>query len=183
MSAAGRLVVTLRRGLAGKKADAISAAASLCLRRTGAVAEHPNTEAVRGQINKVRDCARAACGRRSPAARGHFAHARTWCLAPRRAAASAGLRQHADTHVMSARVRTAAAAAARLCVSVSTSSTRAALTLGVRPLLPLFSAHQLRDLVTVELLDAYQARLAAEAARTALRPPLVIAHPPAPPRA
>jgi hypothetical protein len=35
----------------------------------------------------------------------------------------------------------------------------------------------------VELLDAYQARLAAEAARAALRPPLVIAHPPAPPRA
>lgn len=62
MSAAGRLVVTLRRGLAGKKADAVSAANSLRLRRPGQTAEHPNTEAVRGQISKVRRVlAGAAC--------------------------------------------------------------------------------------------------------------------------
>jgi ribosomal protein L30/L7E len=61
MSSAGRLVVTLRRGLAGKKAAEVSAALSLRLRRPGSVAEHPNTESVRGTISKVR--ARAACWR------------------------------------------------------------------------------------------------------------------------
>jgi ribosomal protein L30/L7E len=52
--AAGSLVVTLRRGLAGKRASEISAAKALRLRRPGQCAEHPNTETVRGQINKVR---------------------------------------------------------------------------------------------------------------------------------
>ena len=52
--AAGSLVVTLRRGLAGKRASEISTAWALRLRRPGQCAEHPNTEAVRGQINKAR---------------------------------------------------------------------------------------------------------------------------------
>lgn len=37
---------------------------------------------------------------------------------------------------------------------------------------------QLRDLVRVELKDAYEARLAAEAALKAPRPPLVVEHAP-----
>jgi ribosomal protein L30/L7E len=51
---AGRLVVTLRRGLAGKRAAEVSAAMSLRLRRPGQTAEHPNTETVRGRINQAR---------------------------------------------------------------------------------------------------------------------------------
>ena len=72
--AAGSLVVTLRRGLAGKRASEISTAWALRLRRPGQCAEHPNTEAVRGQINKARICGCTRRERRSPnvtAARTH----------------------------------------------------------------------------------------------------------------
>jgi len=53
---AGSLVVTLRRGLAGKRASEVAAALALRLRRPGQCAEHPNSETVRGQINKARSC-------------------------------------------------------------------------------------------------------------------------------
>ena len=85
--AAGRLVVTLRRGLAGKRASEVSAALALRLRKTGQSAEHPNTESVRGQISKARPrpAQRAtACGvsRRFACAglRCAPAVARAWCL-------------------------------------------------------------------------------------------------------
>ena len=109
--AAGSLVVTLRRGLAGKRATEVSAAHALRLRRPGQSAEHPNNESVRGQINKARLRSLLPCPRASPNAR---------------------------------------------------------------------TAHhpQLRDLVSVELKSAYDARMAAEAARAAPRPPLVVEHPP-----
>lgn len=49
------LVVTLRRGLAGKRAAEISAALSLGLRKPNQVALQPNTASVRGQVAKLKD--------------------------------------------------------------------------------------------------------------------------------
>ena len=66
------LVVTLRRGLAGKKGTDLLTAAALGLRRTGQVVVVPNDSTSRGQVNKARrggrvlPAAAAAAARRSP---------------------------------------------------------------------------------------------------------------------
>jgi ribosomal protein L30 len=49
----GLLVVTLRRGLAGKNATDKLTAAALGLRRTGKSVVVPNDSTMRGQVNKV----------------------------------------------------------------------------------------------------------------------------------
>jgi len=54
----GCLVVTLRRGLAGKNATDKLTAAALGLRRTGQSVVRPNDSTTRGQVNKVRAAAR-----------------------------------------------------------------------------------------------------------------------------
>ena len=54
MSTAGRLVLTLRRGLAGKKQTDVDTAFALGLRRTGRTVFLPNTPSVRGQANRIR---------------------------------------------------------------------------------------------------------------------------------
>jgi len=51
--AAGLLAVTLRRGLAGKKATDKATAQVLGLSRTGSTVLVPNTSTNRGQVNKA----------------------------------------------------------------------------------------------------------------------------------
>lgn len=48
------LIVTLRRGLAGKKVTDIATVHSLGLFKPGQCIEQPNSSVVRGQINKAR---------------------------------------------------------------------------------------------------------------------------------
>lgn len=53
--ATGLLAVTLRRGLAGKKATDKATAQVLGLSRMGQTVMVPNTSSHRGQVNKVRE--------------------------------------------------------------------------------------------------------------------------------
>jgi large subunit ribosomal protein L30 len=50
---AGKLVITLKRGLAGKAKDQIDTCRSLGLRKTNSSVEQPDNPAIRGMINKV----------------------------------------------------------------------------------------------------------------------------------
>eukprot|EP00475_Leptophrys_vorax_P026033 TRINITY_DN36473_c0_g1_i1.p1 TRINITY_DN36473_c0_g1~~TRINITY_DN36473_c0_g1_i1.p1 ORF type:complete len:101 (-),score=0.80 TRINITY_DN36473_c0_g1_i1:189-491(-) len=49
-----RLVVTLKRGLAGKRTDQRATAAALGLRRREAVVEVPNNPSIRGMLDKIK---------------------------------------------------------------------------------------------------------------------------------
>ncbi|MFZ5816915.1 MAG: 50S ribosomal protein L30 [Bacillota bacterium] len=50
---AGKLVITLKRGLAGKDKSAIAVCKALGLRKTNSTVEKPDNEAIRGMIAKV----------------------------------------------------------------------------------------------------------------------------------
>lgn len=50
---AAKLIVTLKRGLAGKPKDQIAVVRALGLRKTGSTTEKPDNESVRGMIAKV----------------------------------------------------------------------------------------------------------------------------------
>ncbi len=51
---ANKLIVTLKRGLAGKNERQIRTVASLGLRKPGQTHELPDTPAIRGMIDKVK---------------------------------------------------------------------------------------------------------------------------------
>lgn len=54
MTVAGKLIVTLKRGLAGKRWDQKETVRSLGLRKPGQSVEKPDNPSVRGMIEKVR---------------------------------------------------------------------------------------------------------------------------------
>lgn len=51
---AGKLIITLKRGLAGKRHDQVATVRSLGLRKPGQSTEKPDNPSVRGMIEKVR---------------------------------------------------------------------------------------------------------------------------------
>lgn len=51
---AEKLIITLRRGLAGKRRDQVATVRSLGLRKRGQSTEKPDNPSVRGMIEKVR---------------------------------------------------------------------------------------------------------------------------------
>ncbi|HYF93590.1 MAG TPA: 50S ribosomal protein L30 [Symbiobacteriaceae bacterium] len=50
---AGKLIITLKRGLAGKDKRQIATCEALGLRKTNSSVEQPDNEAIRGMITKV----------------------------------------------------------------------------------------------------------------------------------
>lgn len=50
---AAKLIITLKRGLAGKNKDAIATCKALGLRKTNSTVEQPDTPATRGMIARV----------------------------------------------------------------------------------------------------------------------------------
>lgn len=50
---AGKLIITLKRGLAGKRRDQIATCEALGLRKPNASVEKPDNPAIRGMIAKV----------------------------------------------------------------------------------------------------------------------------------
>jgi large subunit ribosomal protein L30 len=74
----GLLVVTLRRGLAGKNKTDLATARVLGLRRTGQSVTVPNNSSIRGQISKVSARERATLVAPSrPRSRAHALHPRS----------------------------------------------------------------------------------------------------------
>lgn len=53
MNVAGKLMITLKRGLAGKEKSQIATCKALGLRKTNSSAEQPDNPAIRGMITKV----------------------------------------------------------------------------------------------------------------------------------